>query len=93
MLRQNVRQAPQCQTWYAGSKQISIQVGGQLWLLIKIFWTTRQMKKHNYKRTGPFTVSKIIHKNANQLVLPNTITNHNGFHRLLLGRYAPLVER
>jgi len=46
----------------------------------------------DYKRTGPYTVSKMINKNAYKLDLPNTMQNQNVFHVLLLDRYAPPVE-
>jgi hypothetical protein len=45
----------------------------------------------DYKRTGPYTVSKIINKNAYTLDLPKTMRNHNVFHVSQLDRYTPPV--
>ena len=85
-------QAQQRQTKYAGGKQITFEVGHQVWLSTKHFRTTRPWKKLDYKHTGPYTVSKIINKNAYKLDLPNTMQNQNVFHVSLLDRYAPPVE-
>jgi len=92
IIRENLLQAHQRQTKYAGGKQITFEVGDQVWLSTKHFQTTRPSKKLDYKRTGPYTVNKIINKNAYNLDLPNTMQNHNVFHVSLLDRYAPPVE-
>jgi hypothetical protein len=92
ILRENLLQAQQRQTKYAGGKQITFEVGDQVWLSTKRFRTTRPSKKLDYKRTGPYTVSKIINKNAYKLDLPNTMRNHNVFQVSLLDRYAPPVK-
>jgi len=42
-------------------------------------------------RTGPYTVSTIINKNAYKLDLPKTMRNHNVFHLLQLNHYTPPV--
>jgi hypothetical protein len=82
----------QRQTQYAGGKQITFEVGDQVWLSTKHFRTTRPSKKLDYMRTGPYTVSKIINQNTYKLDLPNTMRNHNLFHVSLLYLYAPPVE-
>ena len=41
---------------------------------------TRPSKKLDYKRTGPYTLSRIINQNAYKLELTKTIQNHNIFH-------------
>ena len=46
----------------------------------------------DYKRTGPYTVRKIIDQNAYKLDLPSTMRNHNVFHVSLLDRYTPPVR-
>jgi len=92
ILRETLLQAQQRQTKYAGGKQITFEVGDQVWFSTKHFQTTRPSKKLDYNRTGPYTVSKIINKNAYKLDLPNTMRNHSVFHVSLLDRYAPLVK-
>jgi len=52
---------------------------------------TRPSKKLGYKRTGPYTVTKIINKNAYKLDLPKTWQNHNVFHVSQLDHYTPPV--
>jgi len=91
ILRENLLKAQQQQTKHAGGKQIIFEVGDQVWLSTKHFRTTRPSKKLDYKRTGPYTVSRVINKNAYKLDLPNTMRNHNVFHVSLLDRYAPPV--
>jgi hypothetical protein len=91
VLRENLLEAQKRQSKYASSKEITFKVGDKVWLSTKHLRTTRPSKKLNYKRTGPYTVSKITNKNAYKLDLPNTMRNHNVFHVSLLDRYAPPV--
>jgi hypothetical protein len=71
---------------------MTFAVGGKVWLSTRNLKTSRPSKKLNYKRTGPFTVSKIINKNAYELDLLSTMRNHNIFHVSLLNRYTPPVH-
>jgi len=74
---------------YAGGKEVVFEVGDKVWLSTRHFRTTRLWKKLDYKRTGPYTVSKVINKNAYKLDLPYTIRKHNVFHVSLLDCYTP----
>ena len=89
ILRENFLKAQQKKKKYAGCKQIIFEVGDQVWLSTKHFRTTRPSKKLDYKRTGPYTVSRVINKNASKFDLLNTMRYHNVFHVSLLDRYAP----
>jgi hypothetical protein len=88
-LRKNLQEAQANQTKYAGGKEVIFEVGDKVWLSTRHFRTTRPSKKLDYKRTGPYTVSKVINKNAYKLDLPYTIRKHNVFHVSLLDRYTP----
>jgi hypothetical protein len=88
-LRKNLQEAQANQTKYAGGKEVVFEVGDKVWLSTRHFRTTRPSKKLDYKRTGPYTVSKVINKNAYKLDLPYTIRKHNVFHVSLLDRYTP----
>jgi len=91
VLRKNLLKAQKRQSKYTSGKEITFKVGDKVWLSTKHLRTTRPLKKLDYKRTGPYTVSRIINKNGYKLDLPNTIHNHNVFHVSLLDRYAPPV--
>jgi len=91
VLRENLLEAQKRQSKYAGGKEITFKVGDKLWLSTKQLRTARPSKVLDYMRTGPYTVSRIINKNAYKLDLPNTMRNHNVFHVSLLDRYAPPV--
>jgi hypothetical protein len=91
ILRENILDAQELQTKYAGGKQITFEVGDRVWLSTKHFRTTRPSKKLDYKRAGPYTVSKIINQNAYKLDLPKTMRNHNVFHVSQRDRYTPPV--
>jgi len=88
-LCQNLQEAQANQTKYAGGKEVVFEVGDKVWLSTRHFRTTRPSKKLDYKQTGPYTVSKVINKNAYKLDLPYTIRKHNVFHVSLLDRYTP----
>jgi len=88
-LRRNLQEARADQTKYAGAKKVVFEVGDKVWLSTRHFRTTRPSKKLDYKRTGPYTLSKVINKNAYKLDLPYTIQKHNIFHVSLLDRYTP----
>jgi hypothetical protein len=88
-LRRNLQEAQAGQTKYAGGKDVVFEVEDKVWLSTRHFRTTRPSKKLDYKRTGPYTVSKVINKKAYKLDLPYTIRKHNVFHVVLLDRYTP----
>jgi hypothetical protein len=89
VLRENLLEAQEKQMKYAGGKEITFEVGDGVWLSTRHFRTTRSSKKLDYKRAGPYTVSKTINKNAYKLDLPKTMRNHNVFQVSLLDRYTP----
>jgi hypothetical protein len=69
-LRKNLQEAQTRQTKYAGGKEVVFEVGDKVWLSTRHFRTTRPSKKLDYNGTGPYTVSKVINKNAYKLDLP-----------------------
>ena len=85
-LCENILEAQMRQTKYAGGKEITFDIGDKVWLSTKHFHTTRPSKKLDYKRAGPYTVSKVISRNAYKLDLPKTMRNHNVFHVSQLDR-------
>jgi hypothetical protein len=91
ILQENIIEAEEQQTKYAGGIEMTFAVGDKVWLSTRNLKTSRPSNKLNYKRTGPSTVSKIIHKNAYKLDLPSTMRNLNVFHGSLLNRYTPPV--
>ena len=91
LLRESLLEAQVWQSKYAGGKDVTFEVGNKVWLSTRHFRTTRPSKKLDYKRTGPYTVSKIINKNAYKLDLPKTMRNHNVFHVSQLDHYTPPV--
>jgi len=91
LLKENLLEAQTRQSKNAGGKEMTFGVGDKVWLLTRNFRTTRPSKKLDYKRTGPYTVSKIINENAYRLDLPKTMRNHNVFHVSQLDRFTPQV--
>jgi len=91
-LGKNLQEAQARQMKYAGGKEVVFEVGDKVWLSTRHFRTTRRSKKFDYKRTGPYMVSKVINKNAYKLDLPYTIRKHNVFHVSLLDQYTPLTS-
>jgi hypothetical protein len=63
-LHKNLQEAQANQTKYTGSKEVVFEVGDKVWLSTRHFRMTRPSKKLDYPRTGPYTVSKVINKNA-----------------------------
>jgi hypothetical protein len=88
-LRRNMQEAQAIQTKYAGGKEVVFEVGDKVWLSMRHFRTTRPAKKLDYKRSGPYTVSKVINQNAYKLDLPYTIRKYIVFPVSLLDRYTP----
>jgi len=70
---------------------VTFNVGDKVWLSTRNIKTTRLSKKLDYKRVGPYKVSKVINQNAYKLDLPNTLRIHNVFHVSLLDVYTPPV--
>jgi len=91
ILREDILEAQERQTKYAGGKEMTFPVGDKVWLSTRNLKTSRPSKKLDYKRTGPYMVSKIINKNAYKLDLPSTMRNHNVLHVSLLDCYTPPV--
>jgi len=73
LLKDNLLEAQARRSKYACGKEMTFAVGDTVWLSTRNFRTTRPSKKLDYKRTGPYTVSKIINKNAYKLGLPKTM--------------------
>lgn len=88
-LHKNLLEAQDTQSKYAKGKPMQFKAGDKVWLSTKHIRTTRVSKKLDYKRIGPFTVSKVINRNAYQLDLPLTMRIHNVFHVSLLDVYRP----
>jgi hypothetical protein len=88
-LPENFQEAQTNQTKFAGGKEVIFEVGGEVWLSTRHFRTTRLSKKLDFKRTGPYMVSKVTNKNAYKSDLPYTIRKHNVFHVSLLDCYTP----
>jgi hypothetical protein len=75
---------------YACGKEMTFAIGDKVWLSTSNLKTSRPSKKLDCKRTGEYTVSKFIYKNAYKLVLPSTMRNHNVVHPSVLDRYTLL---
>jgi hypothetical protein len=90
-LRKNLLEAQERQSRYAKGKPMEFKVGDKVWLSTKHIKTTRISKKLDYKRIGPYTVSKVVNRNAYRLDLPSTLRIHNVFHVSLLDVYRPPV--
>jgi hypothetical protein len=67
---------------------MTFEVGDKVWLSAKHIQTARPSKKLDYKRLGPFKVTKVINRNAYRLELPYSMKVHNVFHVSLLDRYV-----
>jgi hypothetical protein len=91
ILRQILLEAQTRHSHYAGGKEMIFKVGDKVWLSTRNIRTTRPCKKLEYKRAGPYTVSKIINQKSYKLDLPKTMRNHNVFHVSQLDRYTPPV--
>jgi hypothetical protein len=90
-MRKNLLDAQVRQSKYTKGKEMTFNVGDQVWLSTKHIKTSRLSKKLDYKRIGPYTVSKVVNKNAYRLELPPTMRIHNVFHVSLLDTYKPPV--
>jgi hypothetical protein len=90
-LRKSILEAQALQTKYAGGKEMIFKVGDKVSLSAKHIQMARPSKKLDYKRLGPFKITKVINRNAYRLELPNSMKVHNVFHVSLLDRYAEPV--
>jgi hypothetical protein len=90
-LRESILEAQERQTRYADGKEMTFEVGDKVWLSAKHIQTARPLKKLDYKRLGPFKVTKVINRNAYRLELPYSMKVHNVFHVSLLDRYVSPV--
>jgi hypothetical protein len=90
-LRENLLEAQRRQTKYAGGKEMTFEAGDMVWLSTRHMKLSRRSKKLDYKRMGPYKVSKVISRNAYKLDLPRTVRRHNVLHVSLLDRYTPPI--
>jgi len=74
---------------YTGRMEIPFEMGDRVWLSPTHFRTIRPSKKLDYKRAGPYTVSKTNNRRASKSRLPKMMRNHKVFHVSLLDRYTP----
>jgi len=86
-LIENVTQSQNYQAKYYDSKHkpIAFQIGDMVWLNSTNITTLRPSKKLDWKRLGPFRITKRVGLQAYELELPPTMRNlHNVFHVSLL---------
>jgi hypothetical protein len=78
----------------AKHKPVEFNVGDKVWLLSTNIRTERPSKKLDWKRLGPFSITKRIGTQAYQLALPKSMRIHPVFHVSLLEPYkAPSIAR
>jgi hypothetical protein len=70
-------------------KDITLDIGTQVWLNAKNIKTTRPSAKFDYRRLGPFTVVERIGEVAYRLELPVSFGIHDVFHVSLLEPVTP----
>src|SRR5439155_24041465 len=76
----------------AKHKPVEFNVGDKVWLLSTNIRTERPSKKLDWKRLGPFSITKHIGTQAYQLALPKSMRIHPVFHVSLLEPYkAPSI--
>jgi len=92
ILRENIIEAQERQTQYAGGTVKTSAVGDKVWLLTWNLKTSGPSKKLDYKCTGPYTVCNIIYKFAYKQDIRSTMQNDNVFQVTLLHCYAPPVR-
>jgi hypothetical protein len=80
LLRETLLEAQVRQSKYTGSKDVTCEARSKVLLSTRHFQITRLSQKLDYKRTGPYTVSKMINQNAYKLDSLKTIRNHKVFH-------------
>ena len=89
VLQVELRQAYKSQKEYHDrhTSRMLFAPGEKVWLSAKNIRTTRPCKKLDYKRHGPFTVPKVIGKQAYRLDLPKMMKIYPVFHVSLLELY------
>jgi len=70
-----------------GKSDPNLQSGDMVWLLPGNIKTTRQWKKLDPKKIGPFKILAKIGTSADKVALPPSIAIHNTFHISLLQPY------
>jgi len=90
-LVENVKQAQNSQARYydARHKRIEFAVNDKVWLLTPNIRTERPSKKLDWKRLGPYTITKRVGLQAYRLNLPPAMKIHPVFHVSLLEPYKP----
>ena len=89
-LRHEIRYAQEIQSEQANKRRSpdpTLKPGDRVWLQNRNTKTTRPSKKLDYKRLGPFTISKRIGLRAYKLNLPPSMKIHPTFHISLLEPY------
>ena len=90
-LIENLKSAQNHQAKYydAKHKRIEFTVGNKVWLLSPNVRTERPSKKLDWKRLGPFPITKRIGTQAYKLELPSSMRIHPVFHVSLLDPHKP----
>lgn len=86
-LRSEIRFAQDIQAEQANKHRIPppvFKVGQRVWLLRKFISTTRPSSKLDFKRLGPFPITRKISTHAYELELPNSVKLHPVFNVSLL---------
>ena len=86
-LRANIRTAQDLQEQTINSSRRPApryEVGNQVFLSAKNIRTTRNSRKLDWKKLGPFPIKKVISPHAYELKLPNKMKIHPVFHVSLL---------
>ena len=93
----NLKTAQDHQARYHDAKHKSIEfsVGNKVWLNPSNIRTERPSKKLDWKRLGPFSITKRIGTQAYELSLPKSMKIHPVFHVSLLEPYkaSPIPDR
>jgi hypothetical protein len=82
-----VAQDHQARYYDAKHTRIEFSVGDKVWLLAHNIRTQRPSKKLDWKRLGPFTITKRIGTQAYHLELPKSMRIHPVFHVSLIEPY------
>ena len=69
-------------------REVPFKVGDRVWLSTKNLQTQRPSKKLDYKRIGPYKITKQVNPVAFELLLPLELRIHNVFHSSLLSPYV-----